>query len=70
MPKQPTFPSLCDAVKKNVTLREQFLADIGAVVPWRRPVAGIAPHNVKGRAPSGAAGDKGARVFLPNGYAL
>ena len=33
MPKQPAFPSLRDAMKKKVTRREQFLAEMDAVVP-------------------------------------
>ena len=36
MPKQPAIPGLRDAMKKKVTRREQFLADIDAVVPWMR----------------------------------
>ena len=34
MPKQPAFPGLRDAMKKKVTRREQFLAEMDAVVPW------------------------------------
>jgi len=33
MPKQPAFPGLRDAMKKKVTRREQFLAEIETVVP-------------------------------------
>jgi len=33
MPKHPTFPSLRDAMKKKVTRREQFLAEMDAVMP-------------------------------------
>ena len=36
MPKQPAIPGLCDAMKKKVTRLEQFLAEMDAVVPWRR----------------------------------
>ena len=33
MPKQPAIPGLRDAMKRKVTRREQFLADMDAVVP-------------------------------------
>lgn len=36
MPKQPAIPGLRDAMKKKVTRREQFLAEMDAVVPWMR----------------------------------
>ena len=74
MPKQPAIPGLRDAMKKKVTRREQFLAEMEAVVPWRRLLALIAPHYPK-------AGPKGGRppmpletmlrvYFLQNWYAL
>jgi transposase, IS5 family len=74
MPKQPAFPGLRDAMKKKVTRREQFLAEMDAVVPWGRLLALIAPHYPK-------AGPKGGRppmpletmlrvYFLQNWYAL
>lgn len=74
MPKQPAFPSLRDAMKKKVTRREQFLAEIDAVLPWGRLLAVIAPHNPM-------VGPKGGRPpmpletmlrihFLQNRYAL
>jgi transposase, IS5 family len=74
MPKQPALPSLRDAMKKKVTRREQFLAEMEAVVPWSRLFALIAPHYPK-------AGPKGGRppmpletmlrvYFLQNWYAL
>ncbi|MEQ8929373.1 MAG: IS5 family transposase [Silicimonas sp.] len=74
MPKQPAFPGLRDAMKKKVTRREQFLAEMEAVVPWSRLLALIAPHYPK-------AGPKGGRppmpletmlrvYFLQNWYAL
>jgi hypothetical protein len=47
MPKQPAIPSLRDAMKKKVTRREQFLAEMDAVVPWMRLLALIAPHYPK-----------------------
>ena len=74
MPKQPAIPGLRDAMKKKVTRREQFLAEMDAVVPWARLLALIAPHYPK-------AGPKGGRppmpletmlrvYFLQNWYAL
>ncbi|MCW3784734.1 IS5 family transposase [Defluviimonas salinarum] len=74
MPKQPAFPGLRDAMKKKVTRREQFLAEMDGVVPWSRLLALIAPHYPK-------AGPKGGRppmaletmlriYFLQNWYAL
>jgi IS5 family transposase len=74
MPKQPAIPGLRDAMKKKVTRREQFLAEMEAVVPWVRLLALIAPHYPK-------AGPKGGRppmpletmlrvYFLQNWYAL
>ena len=35
MPKQPAFPGLRAAMKKKLTRRERFLAEMDAVVPWR-----------------------------------
>ncbi|WP_287433090.1 IS5 family transposase [Maritimibacter sp.] len=74
MPKQLAFPGLRDAMKKKVTRREQFLAEMEAVVPWSRLLALIEPHYPK-------AGPKGGRppmpletmlrvYFLQNWYAL
>ena len=74
MPKQPAIPGLRHAMKKKVTRREQFLAEMDAVVPWARLVGLIAPHYPK-------AGAKGGRppmpletmlrvYFLQNWYAL
>ena len=74
MPKQPAIPGLRDAMKKKVTRREQFLAEMDAVVPWDRLLALIEPHYPK-------AGPKGGRppmpletmlrvYFLQNWYAL
>ena len=54
MPEQPAFPSLRDAMKKKLTRREQFLAEIEVVVPWDRLLGLIAPHYPK-------AGPKGGR---------
>jgi IS5 family transposase len=74
MPKQPAFPSMMQAMKKKRTRREQFLAEMDAVVPWGRLLALIEPHYPK-------AGPKGGRppmpletmlriYFLQNWYAL
>ena len=74
MPKQPAFPGLCDAMKKEQTRRELFLAEMDAVVPWVRLLALITPHDPK-------VGPKGGRppmplemmlrvYFLQNWYAL
>ena len=51
MPRQPAIPGLRDAVKKKVTRREKFVADMEGVVPWGRLLALIEPHYPKdGRA--------------------
>lgn len=74
MPKQPAFPGLRDAMKKKMTRRERFLAEMDGVVPWNRLLAPIAAHYPK-------AGPKGGRppmaletmlrvYFLQNWYAL
>ena len=52
MPKQPTFPGLRDAMNKKQTQRELFLAEMDAVVPWRRLMSLIAPHYPKVRSGS------------------
>ena len=58
MPKQHAIPGLRDALKKKVTRREQFLADMEAVVPWARLQALIEPYY-----PS--VGPKGGRPPMP-----
>lgn len=74
MPKQPAIPGLRHVMKKKLTRREQFLAEMDAVVPWARLIGLIAPHYPK-------AGAKGGRppmpletmlrvYFLQNWYAL
>jgi IS5 family transposase len=45
-------------MKKKLTRREQFLAEMDAVVPWGRLLALIAPHYPK-------AGLKGGRPAMP-----
>jgi hypothetical protein len=52
MPKQHAVPGLRNALKKKVTRREQFLAEMDAVVPWTRLQALIAPHYPKAGRPS------------------
>ena len=47
MPKQPVIPGLRDAMKKKVTRRAQFLAEMDAVVPWGRLQALIEPRYPK-----------------------
>lgn len=74
MPKQRAFLGLRDAMKKKVTRREQFLAEMNAVVPWTRLLALIGQHYPR-------TGPKGGRppmpletmlrvYFLQNWYAL
>ena len=58
MPKQPAIPGLRDVMKKKLTRREQFLAEMDAVVPWGRLQALIEPHYPK-------AGLKGGRSPMP-----
>lgn len=47
MPKKPAIPDLKDAMQKKITQREQFLAEMDAVVPWRSLQALIEPHHPK-----------------------
>jgi hypothetical protein len=49
MPKQPTISGLCAAIKKKVTLREQFVAEIEVLVPWARLLPLFATHHPKVR---------------------
>ena len=58
MPKQPALPGLRDAMKKKMTRREKFLAEMVQVVPWGRLLALIAPHYPK-------SGPKGGRPSMP-----
>ena len=58
MPKQPAIPGLRDAMKKKVTRRELFLAQMEVVVPWGRLLGLIAPQYPK-------AGPKGGRPPMP-----
>jgi hypothetical protein len=47
MSDQRTFAGMAWAAKKKVTRREQFLAEMDAVIPWARLRALIAPHYPK-----------------------
>ncbi len=58
MPKQPAIPGLRGAMKRKVTRREQFLAEMEAVVSWGCLLALIAPYYPK-------AGPKGGRPPMP-----
>ncbi|SIO59701.1 hypothetical protein SAMN05444722_3820 [Rhodovulum sp. ES.010] len=74
MPKQPAIPGLRDAMKKKVTRRGQFLAEMDAVAPWDRVLALIAPHYPKAEPKGGSPPmplETMLRVyFLQNWYAL
>ncbi len=74
MPKQSAFPGQRNAMKKQVTRREQFLAEMEAVVPRGRPLAPIAPHCPKvgpGGGPPPMPLETILRAcFLQNWYAL
>jgi len=48
MVEQRTFASLAYSQKGKVTRREQFLAEMEAVIPWGRLLAVIEPHYPKG----------------------
>ena len=47
MMKQTTFASLAWKAKGKTTRREQFLAEMNAVIPWARLTALIEPHYPK-----------------------
>ena len=72
MAKQLTFADLARVAKKKVTRREQFLAEMDAVIPWARLEALIEPHYPKagdGRPPRRL--DLMLRIyFLQQWYAL
>lgn len=65
MPKQLAIPGLRDAMKKNVTRREQFLAEMDAVVPWGRLLGLIAPALPDGRTKGRTAAGDGAAGLFP-----
>ena len=66
MPKQPAIPGLRDAMKKKVTRRAQFLAEMDAVVPWGAATsadrAALPEGWAEGRAAADAAGDNAAHL--------
>jgi len=65
MAKQRTFASLAWSSKGKVTRRERFLAEMDAVIPWRRLLALIEPHYPKpgrGRQPLGL--EKMLRIYF------
>jgi IS5 family transposase len=72
MSDQRTFAGMAWAAKKKVTRREQFLAEMDAVIPWARLRALIAPHYPKagnGRPPRAL--DMMLRIyFLQQWFAL
>jgi len=74
MPKQPALSGLRDAMKKKMTRREKFLAEMDQVVPWGRLLALIAPHHPnsgrKGGRPSMPLETMLRVCFLQNWYAL
>jgi len=62
---QRTFASLAWSTKGKVTRREQFLAEMDAVIPWVRLLALIAPHYPRagnGRQPLGL--EKMLRIYF------
>ena len=65
MSNQRTFASLAWSTKGKVTRREQFLAEMDAVIPWVRLLALIAPHYPRagnGRQPLGL--EKMLRIYF------
>jgi transposase, IS5 family len=65
MSKQRTFASLAWQAKGEVTRREQFLAEMDAVIPWARLLALIEPHYPQagnGRQPLGL--EKMLRIYF------
>lgn len=65
MGEQRTFASVAWTQKGKVTRREQFLAEMDAVIPWAELIAVIAPHYPKagnGRQPLGL--EKMLRIYF------
>jgi len=65
MGEQRTFASVAWTQKGKVTRREQFLAEMDAVIPWARLIALIEPHYPKagnGRQPLGL--EKMLRIYF------
>ena len=66
MGDQRTFASVAWDQKGKVTRRERFLAEMDAVIPWKRLIAEIEPHYPKGgngRQPVGL--EKMLRIYFP-----
>ena len=65
MGEQRTFGSLAWSQKGKVTRRERFLAEMDAVIPWRRLLSLIEPYYPKagnGRQPLGL--EKMLRIYF------
>ncbi|MEQ9401267.1 MAG: IS5 family transposase [Longimicrobiales bacterium] len=65
MSEQRTFAGLAWSAKGKVTRREQFLAEMNAVIPWARLLMRIEPHYPKpgkGRRPAGL--EKMLRIYF------
>ncbi len=65
MAEQRTFAELAWSAKGKTTRRERFLAEMDAVIPWRRLLAVIEPHYPKaggGRQPLGL--EKMLRIYF------
>lgn len=65
MAEQRTFAGLAWGTKGKVTRRERFLAEMNAVIPWKRLIALIEPHYPKagrGRQPLGL--EKMLRIYF------
>jgi IS5 family transposase len=65
MGQQKTFAGLAWSTKGKVTRREQFLAEMNAVIPWKRLIALIEPdypNTGKGRQPLGL--EKMLRIYF------
>lgn len=65
MGQQRTFAGLAWSTKGKVTRREQFLAEMNGVIPWKRLMALIEPHYPKagrGRQPLGL--EKMLRIYF------
>jgi IS5 family transposase len=65
MSEQRTFAGLAWSAKGKVTRREQFLAEMNAVIPWARLLKRIEPHYPKagkGRRPAGL--EKMLRIYF------
>lgn len=65
MAEQRSFAGLAWSSKGKVTRRERFLAEVDAVIPWKRLIGLIEPHYVKpgkGRRPLGL--EKMLRIYF------